>query len=357
VWTAWRGPELPLSGHRGGSLVASDGSLALLFGADDSESPVAVDELTLNLDAWEWHASPEKRQRRSEQVVLKARGQVFVHGGCPDDPWLRRRAPSGEWVAMRLELGCVRGEHEASIWRFVAESFARKGHAGVVFGDATALLCGGAVYQPERVYSNRLLILDLDTEEIVVQSTLPGPGRSNHSAVAIGSDTCLVFGGRDRSSIFGDLISVDFRGNATLVAGCSGESPCPRAGHGAAALGNFMFVCGGWAGTRSASGREVGALELDLFRFDVQQRVWARIAMPADVIPRDVFAMTLWCNWLVIVGGADREFRYLNDCVFIQVQLPSLQELCVAALVAAGEQRLLSSSFDGMMPLAKARKL
>ncbi len=220
-----------------------------------------------------------------------------------------------------------------------------------------ALLCGGALYQPERCYSDRVMILDLDAEEIVAQTSLPGPGRSNHSAVAVDGGKCLVFGGRDRRRVFGDLILLEASGRGSVLEQVSGETPCARAGHGAVVVGNFMFVCGGWAGTRSPGGREVGALELDLFRFDLQQRCWARIAVPPDVIPRDVFAVAQWRELLVVAGGADKEFAYLNDCVFIQILLPSLQELCVNCLVAAGKQLRLSSSFDAMLPLAKARKL
>ncbi len=112
MWTAWRGPPLPCAGHRGGSLVAGEsGGLALLFGSDEADSDLP-DELVLDLDAWQWRASERserKRQRRSEQVVLEARGSLFVHGGCPEDPFVRRRGTDGQWAATRLELGCVRG--------------------------------------------------------------------------------------------------------------------------------------------------------------------------------------------------------------------------------------------------------
>jgi hypothetical protein len=106
---------------------------------------------------------------------------------------------------------------------------------------------------------------------------------------------------------------------------------------------NYLFVCV----------LKVGALPLDIYRFEVSSCVWSMVRVQSGV-PRDLHAMLLWREFLVIVGGTDADFGYLSDVMFVPVKPLSLQLLCWMACVRHG---LAPTTLDSPNSMRIARSL
>ncbi|BDA51022.1 Nitrile-specifier protein 5 [Coccomyxa sp. Obi] len=136
--------------------------------------------------------------------------------------------------------------------------------------------------------------------------------RSSHTVTFIksGKGKAYVFGGehQPRTPIDSELHVYELDCGAWNPVQCSGDAPCPRVAHTAAAVGDTIYFFGG------RSGIEMGEGSMnDLYSFDTKAGKWTRLepkgALPE---PRSFHAMVAIGSKIYVFGGCGKGGR-LND--------------------------------------------
>lgn len=207
------------------------------------------------------------------------------------------------------------------------------------------------------VHTNSLFVVSCATLQWR-ELALPGApcARSCHSAVMLGA-TMLVYGGRNEATVFDDLYELNLDTLQWRAVRTLGVGPGRRAGHTATMVGPHMVVLGGWDGARDTTGREVGAVAMDAVFLDTRTMEWhvKRAAPDTADAPqpeaRDMHAAVLLnivgrSSTLLVTGGTDADFGYLDDawCVDVGLVPRSLVALSLEALVRALSQRACEAS-------------
>jgi len=171
--------------------------------------------------------------------------------------------------------------------------------------------------------------------------------------------------------IFDKLWIYDIPSSKWLTGKCnSSKNPKARAGHTLTEIPSMehgikkYILFGGWDGTR-INGREMGAEnDLWLLRIDIQSNdfEWTEYILKNPPIPRDchsaVFTgcLTNWNNGsflenlIVIFGGTDVDFKYLNDFYILNLEgiiFPGkLFNLAIMSVIKNSKFLLQQKGFD-----------
>jgi hypothetical protein len=327
------GPGLPTGGRRGHSVIEHGDGFFVFFG--DEQNGAAKKNLFFRPSSFSWTVLECDISLRSQQVMFTANdGSIYLHGGCAD-PCLWKLEDSGQWQSVSV-LGL------------------RKGHCATVVDDEV-LMTGGGI---DGVLFDSLAVLAVSS--LVVRNVFaPRVRRSAHSSCRGPGPTVFLFGGRRGKLVLGDMLKITLPGCETEMVTQQGSIPSARAGHSASSTHEFLFICGGWAGETTLNGAEIGALPIDVFRFEFASQTWSRIAVQHGVA-RDLHASIFWRDFLVLIGekkkkkklvcsfgfhffwkgGTDPEFAYLSDVIFIQLSVLPLELLTLVELIRAGKTLL-----------------
>jgi len=121
--------------------------------------------------------------------------------------------------------------------------------------------------------------------------------RFSHSATLIGGNLFLFGGAWDRKYL-NDLQVLNTT-SMTLKEyhGYSGKRPSPREGHGAAAIGDYLYIFGGYDGNRNYLA--------DLFQLSTRNLnfVWVEIEYAGKISPRRWMSFWAFEQKLYLFGG------------------------------------------------------
>lgn len=184
-------------------------------------------------------------------------------------------------------------------------------HTAVVAGDKMYLFGGSGPRSSE--LSTPLWALDLTKlrwEPIVARSEVNPLTRDDHSAVAIGDQYMVIFGGfvdggERTNETWKYVIATNRWERITWPA--SAPAPSARAAHSAIARGNEMIIFGG----RDEDNEKLN----DIWSFNCETSKWTKIT-PANPspLPRCGHSATMYNeNTMLIFGGIFEVTKELND--------------------------------------------
>ncbi|KAL6012027.1 hypothetical protein ACLOJK_002498 [Asimina triloba] len=235
---------------------------------------------------------------------------------------------------------------------------AREGHSAALVGKRIFIFggCGKSHYEPEEVYYNDVYILD--TEYLVWKRAIttgsPPSARDSHTCSSW-KNKIIIIGGEDASDYYLSTVHIldaaltgfkhsslmfevsrnsDWRLRSTMhfsdgyrflqsdtlvwrELNTSGHILTPRAGHSTVALGNHLFVFGGFTDDRN--------LYDDLHILNVDTAVWSKVAN-AGVGPSARFSVAGDCldpqkGILVFIGGCNQNLEALDDMYYLYTDM------------------------------------
>nr|XP_043615824.1 rab9 effector protein with kelch motifs [Erigeron canadensis] len=199
---------------------------------------------------------------------------------------------------------------------------AREGHSAAVIGKRLFIFggCGKSSGTPVEEYFDDLYILN--TETMVwkrVGTTGIPPGKRNSHTCVSWKNKIIVIGGEDTQNYY--LSDVQMLDSDTLTwtkLVTNGELLPPRAGHTTIALGNYLFVFGGFTDAED--------LYDDLYMFDLETFKWTKV-VTLGVGPSARFSMagsTLHPQHggsLIFIGGCNKSLEALDDMFYLYTGL------------------------------------
>jgi hypothetical protein len=96
-------------------------------------------------------------------------------------------------------------------------------------------------------------------------------GRSDHSAVNVGMNTMLVFGGKTDTTVLNELWSFDLLSKVWFQKNPSGTAPLARGGHRAVLIDSKMYIFGGVSGSNYYD---------DVVIYDIINNAWIQTVTP-----------------------------------------------------------------------------
>jgi N-acetylneuraminic acid mutarotase len=263
-WTRLSPAGTPPPGISGQTAVAIDGKMYVFGGFDQSfgyNGLWAYDPSAGPQGTWT-HLSPtgDSLPATSSRSAVAIDGKMYVCGGYdsslndlfvydPSDNTWTQLSPTGGPPSARYQ-------HSAAVIAGKMYVFGGVDRAGGVDTDMNDLW----VYDPS---ANTWVPLSPAGE--------PPQPRASHSAVAIDGKMYVFGGDRSHGSVYNDLWTYDpsigLQGTWTQLS--PSTSPTPRSDHAAAAVGNEMYVFGGWGQSRSYSS--------DVWYYDTSAGVWTRL--------------------------------------------------------------------------------
>ncbi|KAI0673362.1 galactose oxidase [Trametes maxima] len=179
----------------------------------------------------------------------------------------------------------------------------RVGHSVVMIGPRIYVFGGDAHGE----FFGDLWCFDLSTliskpawEQLDPPKGAPRPSkRSGHTCVAY-KDQLIVFGGTDGQYHYNDIWAFDTRSRTWSEYWVSGYIPSPREGHGAALVGDIVYVFGG----RGVDGANIG--ELAAFRIP-NQRWYMFHNMGPEPAPRSGHGMVSVGSRVFVLGGVSED--------------------------------------------------
>mmetsp|Transcript_108514 Transcript_108514/g.315589 ORF Transcript_108514/g.315589 Transcript_108514/m.315589 type:complete len:339 (-) Transcript_108514:616-1632(-) len=251
--------ELPAP--RYGHTVELVGSRMFLFGGK-GEGGVMRDIHFLDLVEWTWvpvsatSAGPSPRMNMASLLVGR---KIVVHGGwdgtkkCVNDLWVFD-TDAFTWLNPRT----------AGL-----PPVARYGHALQLLEDGRILMFGGMSVNDGEIpeYFNDFRALDTETmvwSKVRAESEEFPSSRYGHSLTQLGPDLMVLFGGwglgglqcKQENSRRGadSLVVYDVPNSMWLVPAMPSKPVEHRYGHTCTAMGDSLFVFGGWTGKQAVNG-------------------------------------------------------------------------------------------------------
>jgi len=170
----------------------------------------------------------------------------------------------------------------------------RAKHTGVVVGNKIVYIGGQS--SDARIRYSDVWTYDLETKEFEEIAFLTGtpPKQSRHVAVAIGN-LIYVFGGYDGLGNFWPLYVVDIAKREWLEPPVYGELPPPRSNAVACAVGKKIYLLGGSNGN---------TLFWEMHIFDTEKMEWSVAQVKGQIPePRSCATMTAFGKLLYLFGG------------------------------------------------------
>ncbi|KAG0476593.1 hypothetical protein HPP92_012967 [Vanilla planifolia] len=194
---------------------------------------------------------------------------------------------------------------------------AREGHSAALVDKRLFIFggCGKSGNSHEEVYYNDLYILDTETLvwECAMTSGVPPVPRDSHTCSSWKSNV-IVLGGEDASDCYlSDVHMLDADTLTWRQITTSGHMLAPRAGHTTVALGNNLFVFGGFTDARN--------LYDDLHVLNVESGNWSRVTNINNG-PSARFSGAGDCldeqrGILVFLGGCNKSLEALDDMYYL----------------------------------------
>lgn len=198
---------------------------------------------------------------------------------------------------------------------------AREGHSAALVDKRLFIFggCGKSGNSNEEVYYNDLYILDTETFvwECAVTSGIPPVPRDSHTCSSW-KNKLIVLGGEDASDCYlSDVHMLDADTLTWRQITTSGQMLAPRAGHTTVALGNYLFVFGGFTDARN--------LYDDLHVLNVETGKWNRVTN-INKGPSARFSGAGDCldeqrGILVFLGGCNKSLEALDDMYYLYTDM------------------------------------
>lgn len=199
---------------------------------------------------------------------------------------------------------------------------AREGHSAALIGKRLFIFggCGKSSDTPVEEYFDDLYILNTETMvwKRMATTGIPPAKRNSHTCVSW-KNKIIVIGGEDTQNYYmSDVQMLDTDTLTWTKLVTNGELLPPRAGHTTIALGNNLFVFGGFTDSED--------LYDDLYMFDLESYKWTKV-MTAGVGPSARFSMagsTLHPQHggvLVFMGGCNKTLEALDDMFYLYTGL------------------------------------
>ncbi|RKO86482.1 hypothetical protein BDK51DRAFT_51740 [Blyttiomyces helicus] len=166
-----------------------------------------------------------------------------------------------------------------------------QGTGGLIFGGDTGMT--GTV-------SNIMYTFDLASRRVTQQSQVPSP-RSRHCGTSLSTDSLFVFGGnsaadQSQGTLLGDAFIYRMATQTWTVVGGTSQPPSARFGSSCAAIGQKVYVFGGYDGTLKDLN--------DLWVFDNTSNTWSEIGTTGAVPSiRTYSSMTSLGSEFLVVSG------------------------------------------------------
>ncbi|KAJ9473518.1 hypothetical protein DIPPA_29547 [Diplonema papillatum] len=219
--------------------------------------------------------------------------------------------------ASAVDGPCKRRSHTAIRWQPRPGSYLSKGSPRSPYHSAPPaqmIVFGGRV-QHGRM--NDVYLLDLQTYQWSRRPTVAGAPveRAAHAACLRGRDTMLVFGGdpgeRGRKKEYlTDLWSYDLENHVWKEEACTGDVPSGRLGHAMEAVGEQLFVFGGF---NSCALNHLYVCSLDTF-------TWRRVLYDQTVRPASFLAMVPQVVKSEAPGQPTKRFLYLWGGAYTELE-------------------------------------
>eukprot|EP00741_Cyanophora_paradoxa_P025539 tig00000383_g24645.t1 len=232
---------------------------------------------------------------------------------------------------------------EACAWRRLCEGLGatpRHHHTCTASGRRLVVI-GGRSGLDGRSRTHEVQAFDLESKKWILPPVSgPGPGPIDcHSATAIGG-RIWVFGGRvgvgeDGGQRVNHVWTLDTDTWKWTAVQCKGQVPCPRSSHSAAAVGNTLYIFGGFDGTSTLS--SMYALNTENLHWTIVEATGTITAdgawIATGVTPRYCASIAAMGPRLWLFGGDDRVSKSKkNDLMAL-----SLVDLNWSQIQPAGE--------------------
>lgn len=196
----------------------------------------------------------------------------------------------------------------------------REGHSLTKLYDYNFAFLFGGCYLDVTCYDD-LYLLDLHSKEWSIPEiagTPPRP-RGGHSAVST-SHGLVIFGGDDLDEFFNDLSILDWKKQQWVVVQISARvSPSPRRSHGSAAIGNQIFIFGGYTKNGYTS---------DLWVFDVIWHSWNKVISSGEIpSPRSGHSLTAIGDHHLLLFGGMSDSQVFGDLYLLDIRFFSWVKL------------------------------
>ncbi|OQR86738.1 Rab9 effector protein [Achlya hypogyna] len=304
----------------GATATAIDGNRVVLYGGESEDETTLADMHVYDAATRSWSrpANCESLPRAWHSAVsVPQRKLLLVFGG----ERLVNGAMDSLADLMVLDTECFLWYPPATHGALPSE---RSGHTMCLLGSDVVVF-GGSRGRSRMNSIHLLSTEDWAWSNIKVEGRAP-QARNYHSAVAMGPNRMVIFGGNDTKRSF-DSVHVLERRAADgawfwFHPSTSGEGPAPRTGQAAVALdASTLVIYGGWDPQYTAP--QNTKLFGDVFALDTETWEWKAIAMAnADGMQRVGHCAVLGNNGakeLLIFGGQDVKETRISDVYSLQL--------------------------------------
>lgn len=178
---------------------------------------------------------------------------------------------------------------------------ARNGASLQVYDKTKIVVFGGWAEKESKILTS-LFVLDTVTltwmDIKLDQKYIP---KLSHYSMVISGKSLFIFGGKTEAGVITDnLFCVDMQSMAIHPTIGLGFRPCRRMGHSAAAHGLFMYIFGGWDGTKCLN---------DFYEYSFDSNIWYDLRRSAGErpLPRYYAAVETFENHFVVSGGVSEK--------------------------------------------------